>query len=129
MSEPIENITRQDLKHWGWTNYLIKEICQTLESSKIEGLKNFKASEIKESILQKIDHPKITEKTKKRLLFVLDKIEGKDNVIEADFLVKLSSEQRRSFLSSQREQLRSEGDEILKDAKKLLKKTEKIYKK
>jgi hypothetical protein len=128
MLEHTENITRQDLKNWGWTNYLIKEICQQLQFSNLDGLKSFRASDVKESILEKIDNPKITEITKKRLIFVLDKIEGEDNLIEADFLGKLSFEERISFLRNQREKLRSEGDEILKDVKKLLRKTEKIIK-
>ncbi|MBD2142031.1 hypothetical protein H6F39_11835 [Anabaena sp. FACHB-1250] len=126
MLKLTDNITRKHLKNWGWTDYLIKEICQKLQFSNMDGLKSFRVSDIKESILEKIDSPRITDATQKRLLFVLDKIEGNDNLIEADFLGKLSFEERISFLRSQREKLRTEGDEILKDVKKLLRKTEKI---
>lgn len=115
-------LTQADLRALDFSEYLIGEICKSLDFVRLErGVKGYKPSDLKGAIEKKLSQPKTKSKTRENLRAALNIIDKQyNNVIEVDFLRKLSSEERIDFLKSYREKLRVKGDALLKDVDELL---------
>jgi|SRR5919202_4220452 hypothetical protein len=127
MNRNLQNLTQLDLKAFGISDYLVREICRGLKFSQIKGgVKEYKLLDIKASIEKKLSQAQTRPKTRKDLQIVLDSLESKSNIVEVDFLKKLTPKERTEFLKNRREELRAKGEVILQQTDELLKKAKKF---
>ncbi len=122
MKKDVTYLTKADLKALGFSVYLIKVICKGLTFVQIKsGVRRYNCSDLKEAVMNKLSQTKIQPQTRESLQVVLSLVDDKSNVIEVDFLGKLTLEQRIDFLKKNREKLRTNGEAILQDVNQLLK--------
>ncbi|NEO83008.1 MAG: hypothetical protein F6J87_01930 [Spirulina sp. SIO3F2] len=124
----IDNVlTQQDLiDTFGWSRYLTRTICQNINAARHNGIKQYPVSEIRESVAVNLENPRTRKTTKNILVNTLERLEGRSNVIEVNFLGKLSRKERISFLMAQREQIKAEGRELLGEVDALLEDVEQM---
>jgi hypothetical protein len=122
MKNNLNYLTKEDLKALGFSTYLIQSICKGLpfvyQESKVKG---YNYSELKEAIMQKLSQAKIKPQTRENLQIALSLLDDKSNVIEVDFLNKLTLEERIEFIKNNREVLRNKGETLLRDIDELIK--------
>lgn len=120
-------ITKLHLKSLGLTDYLIQEIVRDLPAQRDpSGFNIYKVSDVKDSIHKKLSRPKTKEESKEKLSLVLDWLEGKSNVVKADFLKRLPPEQRLEILYKRNEELLEKEKEIMQATNDLLRKAERM---
>jgi len=126
MDAELKNIiTKLHLKSLGLTDYLVQEIVKYLPAQRDpSGFNVYKVSDVKDSIQKKLSRPKTKEESKEKLNQVLNWLEGKSNVIEVDFLKRLSPEQRLEILYKRNEELLEKEKEIMQATNDLLRKAE-----
>lgn len=127
MSKDLTLLTKADLTSLGFSEYLVREVCKGLNSVSLEkGIRGYAQTDLKDAIINKLSQAKIKPQTRENLQVALRLMSDKSNVIEVDFLRKLSLEERISFLRDYRERLRLRGEEILQDVDTLLEKAKKL---
>ncbi len=127
MNEDGRSITQSDLKALGLSEYLIREICNNLPFTRMKsGAREYKRSDLRESIAKKLSQPKTQPATTERLQVALKLLGDKSNVIEVDFLRNLTPEQRIDFLKNYREGLKTKGETLLKNVDELLKEAKQL---
>ncbi|GAX37661.1 hypothetical protein [Nodularia sp. NIES-3585] len=113
--------TKTDLKAIGFSEYLIKDICKGLAFVFLEvGVRGYNRSDLKAAIMNKLSQTNIRLQTRKNLQTALSLVDEKSNVIEVDFLGKLTLEERIDFLKNNREELRTKGELMLQDINEIL---------
>jgi hypothetical protein len=122
MNKDSHLLTKADLRSFAFSEFLIREICKDLNFVTIEkGLRGYKSVDIKEAIINKLSQAKIKPRTHEILQIALSLMADTSNVIEVDFLSKLSLTEKIVFLRNHREELREKGQEILQDIDEILK--------
>ena len=121
MKNDLILLNKIDLRSIGCSEYLIKEICRGLDCIPSKGdTKGYNQLALREAINNKLSQRNIKPQTRENLQILLKIIDNNSNLIEVDFLAKLSLEERIIFWKNYREKLRKKGDEILQDVDKLL---------
>lgn len=127
MKKDLLLLTKEDLRHLGFSKYLIQEVCKGLDIVSLEsGMRGYSQIALREAIANKLSENKIKPHTRENLQVALTLIDDKSNVIEVDFLRKLSLEERINFLKDYREKLRVKGQVILQDIDELLKRAKSL---
>lgn len=127
MSKDSNLLTKADLISLGFSKYLTREVCKGLASVSMEkGTKAYTKIDLKNAIVKKLSQDTIKPLTRENLQVALSVVSEKSNLIEVDFLRKLSSEERIRFLNEKREKLRLKGEEILQDVDRLLKQAKQL---
>lgn len=122
-----DTITQKELQaRFGWSQYLARKICRGMDFVWHERRKHYGIDDIRESITARLTQPKLRKKTQTILSNTLDRLDGKSNVVEVDFLNKLPFDQQMAFLMEQREKIRAEGHESIKRAKALIEKVDRM---
>ncbi|MBP0001828.1 MAG: hypothetical protein J7641_23035 [Cyanobacteria bacterium SID2] len=75
---------------------------------------------------KRLSNPRIKESTRKQLDRVLFLLNGESNIVEVDFLKKLSPEQRLDFLYRQLEQLSEKEEKIRQETNALIQKARQV---
>lgn len=123
---PNVNLTQSDLKKYGLSDYLVKEIVATLKPvGTLLRAKTYSQGDIEAAIAAKLSKPRTKPKTRKILQGVLLSIQGKNNVIQVDFLKKLSPQEQLEFLNQKMSDLFDEEKAHNQESQELLKKAAK----
>lgn len=130
MNDSKEYVTRIHLDGYGLSNYNVKTILKGIEGrhSDLGGLKEYSVEAVKRSIQKRLSNPRITQKSRDELekaLLLLDR--NSNNVVEVDFLKKLSPEERLKFfydrleeISDREAKIRQETEEVLQKARQVV---------
>lgn len=118
----IKSISKLELKSLGLTAYLIREIVKGLKADHTNGFNLYALSDLTNSIKEKLENPKIKDTTREKLQKVLDYLEGKSNVVEVDFLSKLTPEKKVAFLKAKLEQLDEKEKVLIQETNEILRK-------
>ncbi|MEB3886814.1 hypothetical protein [Lyngbya sp. CCY1209] len=127
MNTENKKITKLHLRSLGLTDYLVKETVRGLPSEKEGSYNIYSISDVKNSIQKKLNNPRVKDTSREKLERVLDWLHEKYNVIEVDFLKKLTPEQRLDFLYKRNEelfekekQINQQTDELLRKARQMI---------
>lgn len=120
-------ITQRELQNrFGWSRYLTQKVCTGLEAARFNDVKHYCLEDIQSAITTYLERPKLHKKTRILLNNTSDRLEGKSNVIEVDFLKKFSFEEEMTFLMDQRQQILARGKETVKGVEALLEKIDRM---
>ncbi|MDB9312192.1 hypothetical protein PN462_03685 [Spirulina sp. CS-785/01] len=123
MNQPLQKVTKLFLKSLGLNDYLIREIIKGANFSVIQnGYRLYETSDLIKKINTKLSDSKTKKSSKKKLTKVLHTLQGKSNVIEADFLQKLPPEKRIAVLKNQLQELEVEEKKIEQETDELIQK-------
>lgn len=107
-------LTQRTLQQeFGWSRYLTRTICQGLDFMWLKGVKQYAADDLQAAISIRLNRPRLQQKNKNILTNTLNRLEGRSNLIEVDFLRKLSPRERTTFWMAQREQAITEGQQVI----------------
>ena len=89
-------LTQKDLKlDFGWSEYLTRVICRNLQFTWQKGVKQYALRDIEATINQKLEQHRTRTTTRNVLINTLERLEGRSNIIEVNFLGKLSRKENR----------------------------------
>jgi hypothetical protein len=122
--QKIETISRLDLKAFGLSDYLIRQLTQGLPFHWEKRRKLYDISEILGAIDQKLSKPRTRVKTRKVLENLRLNLKGQSNIIKVDFPNYLSPEEEVKIFQQEvanfnqhRQQVLNKTDRILAKAK------------
>lgn len=123
MSNQPQKVTKLFLKSLGLNDYLIKQVVKNANYSvEIAGYRLYYTADIINSIEAKLENPRTTKKTKQKLKSLLKTLQGESNVIQVDFLQKLSPEKRIEVLKDQLTELEKEEKQLTQETRQLVQK-------
>jgi len=124
---PSSAVTRIHLRLYGLSNYQVRKILENIQGVRSSsGFKEYPIEEVKTSMQKRLSNPRIKESTRKQLDRVLFLLNGESNIVEVDFLKKLSPEQRLDFLYRQLEQLSEKEEKIRQETNALIQKARQV---
>ena len=127
MSSQLQSLTQLHLKSFGVSNYLVRQIVKGLKFSQATGgFKEYALPDVKASIEAKLSNAKTKPKSREQLERVLSRLEGESNIIEVDFLKRLSPEKRVEVLNARNEELEAQERVLLQETDELLRKAKKM---
>ncbi|MFP4253144.1 MAG: hypothetical protein ACLFQP_00445 [Halothece sp.] len=123
MNNKPQKVTKLFLKSLGLSNYLIKQIVKNANYSvEIGGYRLYSTTDIINSIEVKLENPRTKSNTKQKLKTLLKTLQGESNVVQVDFLQKLSPENRIKVLKDQLTELEKEEKQLTQETSELVQK-------
>lgn len=125
MEKQSTQLTRINLQCLGLSKYLVSEILKELEPVLKQGsYKYYSDSQIIAGIEKKLTNSRLKDTTRNQLQKVLKKLKTENNVINVDFLRKLSPADKVSVLKDKLKELELQEQNLTKETIDLLQKAE-----
>lgn len=121
MGSDDEKLTKLYLQAFSLSDYTIKQLVKGLEAVSINGsLNEYVASNVKAAVEERLANSRIQAENRAKLQRVLTWLNGDSNVIQVDFLKRLSPEKRIEVLRSRIQELEAQEQTLTQDTKKLI---------
>lgn len=121
MDNSTEKLTKLHLRAFGLSDYTVEQLVKGLNSVSINnGLKEYSASDVKNSIKNRLENPRVQVENQAKLQRLLVWLNGESNVIAVDFLKGLSPEKKVEMLRSRIQELEAQEQALTKETEKVL---------
>ena len=120
-------LTKIDLKAFNLSDYTVKQLLEGLNALSItNGLKGYDRFDLKVSVEKRLLNSRVKIKNKAKLKRLLAYLNGESNIIEVDFLTRLSSDEKIEVLHSRIQDLEIQEQHLIEETKRLLKESRRM---
>jgi|GEM_PF-6247418 len=120
-------LTKIDLKAFNLSDYTINQLLEGLKVISItNGLKDYDRADVKISVEKRLLNYRVQNNNKAKLKRLLVDLNGESNIIEVDFLRRLSSDEKIEVLHSRIQELEIQEQHLIEETKRLLKQSRRM---